>query len=158
MSFLLQQTISRQMVILTVERKINGELVVDRIAKIMDDYKQYQGPCRAICYCLTRKACEYYKLAFIKKGVKAEVFVRTGEGGACKQSDSEKHEILKMFHQGTIQVICATKALGRGVHINCPVRFIFHPVMPTSLTGKQAAALKAGRVVSCGRTHTTLIP
>jgi superfamily II DNA helicase RecQ len=124
------------MVILTVEQKISDEQVIDRITKIMEDYDRHEGFGQAICYCLTRRLCDKYKLLLQEKGVKAEVFIGTGEGGGYRQTDSEKQKILKMFDKGKIQVICATKALGRGVHIDCPIRFIFHAVMPTSLSGK----------------------
>jgi ATP-dependent DNA helicase Q1 len=117
-----------------VERKISEEQVVERMTKILKDYHQHHQGCgggkpRCIVYCLTPRLCEEFKQKFeLHHGVSAAVFI-------SEQADWKKKHILRKFGDGSIQVICATKALGRGVHIDCPIRFIFHPVMPTSLTG-----------------------
>jgi superfamily II DNA helicase RecQ len=120
---------------MTVERKSSLAQVVERMVKILDDfYEQHQGrgtapdrP-RSICYCLTPRRCKLTVEAFLALGIKADVF----DG---KQTDSEHKNVLERFHGGKIQVICATKALGRGVNLEKPIRFIFHSVMPISLSG-----------------------
>jgi superfamily II DNA helicase RecQ len=52
-----------------------------------------------------------------------------------EQSAADQDKIISDFDGNQIQIICATKALGRGVDITCPVRFIIHTTMPISLTG-----------------------
>lgn len=122
-----------------MERKVSLEQVVDRMAKVLGDFRSHQGlhhqsmgqtpdrP-RCICYCLTPRCCLNTVNAFRAKGIEADVFDGT-------QTDSHNKSVLGKLHNGKLQVICATKSLGRGVHIECPIRFIFHPVMPVSLTG-----------------------
>jgi superfamily II DNA helicase RecQ len=61
-------------------------------------------------------------------GLEAEAF-------HSEQSAADQDKIISDFDGNQIQVICATKALGRGVDITCPVRYVIHTTMPTSLTG-----------------------
>jgi superfamily II DNA helicase RecQ len=87
------------------------------------------GSAKCICYCLTRSNCIVTMEGFKSMGINAASFY----GG---QSYEEQKRILSGFNGKELQVICATKALGRGVHIYCPVQFVIHTTMPTSLTGK----------------------
>ena len=47
-----------------------------------------------------------------------------------------RNKDLEDFENNTTKfcILCATKALGRGVHISGAVRFVFHAAMPLSLT------------------------
>ena len=83
---------------------------------------------RCICYCLTPDNCLRAVNEFQKYGICACVF-------SSRVEMLEKEAALKGFLQGDVQVLCATSALGRGVHIECPIQFIFHIVLPASLPG-----------------------
>ena len=74
----------------------------------------------------------------ISNGIKADTYYTGGEGEEGFQA-AENEKILNRFNGNSVQVLCATKALGRGVHLTCPVRFVIHTSMPTSLTGKSAS-------------------
>jgi superfamily II DNA helicase RecQ len=103
---------------------------VQRMSIILKEF-QGDGTCigisfpRCICYCLTLDWCDEAVREFFKHGIVASVF----------SSKIEKDVALEGFRSGEVQVLCATSALGRGVHIECPIRFIFHLVLPISLTG-----------------------
>jgi superfamily II DNA helicase RecQ len=110
-----------------------------RMSTLLKDFKN-EGICdgvnlpRCICYCLTHKKCEQAVEAFRVHNIDAHIF----------SSKSNREAAIKSFTgTGGIQVLCATSALGRGVHIECPVRFIFHLVMPATLAGKCCIYSKA---------------
>ena len=111
-----------------VEQKSTFKKTVQRIASILEDYRKEKNGhsfARSICYCLTPANCDKAVDALSSMGIKAAAF----------SSKSNQSTVLKDFHNGTIRVMCATSALGRGVHIGVPIRFIFHFVVPASLTG-----------------------
>jgi superfamily II DNA helicase RecQ len=85
------------------------------------------GKSKCICFCLTVKNCINFKELLSRKGLSVEAFY--------SNSPNNDDDIISGFNGNKIQVICATKALGRGVHISCPVRFVIHTSMPLSLTG-----------------------
>ena len=64
--------------------------------------------------------------------------VQVGKYYAEKESRDQEYrnKDLEEFENSTtkFRILCATKALGRGVHISGAVRFVFHAAMPLSLT------------------------
>lgn len=87
-----------------------------------------------LCYCLAPACCIRMKVLFEKHKVNVDCYY-------SDQDDNEKERVLNRFKNGTLQVLCATKALGRGVHLGkCPIRFVIHTTMPLSLAGKFSTA------------------
>lgn len=111
-----------------VERKTTLEKTIERVASILEGHKKderAQSFARSICFCLTPANCDKAVNALNSMGIPAAAFT----------SSSNQELALAGFHEGSICVLCATGALGRGVHIEVPIRFIFHLVVPASLTG-----------------------
>jgi ATP-dependent DNA helicase RecQ len=114
--------LSRVSHIFLVERKINDRQVVDDVVKEIKNES-------CLCYCLTPKCCRKMKDLFLRHNIKVDCYY-------SDQEIEEKEMVLDQFKHGTLQVLCATKALGRGVHIEkCPIRFVVHTTMPVSLAG-----------------------
>ena len=107
--------------LLLVRRKLNDDQVADEIIQTIRGEK-------CICFCLTIANCEKIKNYLTKNNVKCAVF-------HSNMNNVLQRKTVQDFNEDGLQVICATKALGRGVHITCPVKFIIHTTMPTSLTG-----------------------
>jgi superfamily II DNA helicase RecQ len=110
-----------------VERKVSLEQSIQRVASIILNFKKNKSNVfpRSICFCLTPMNCEKAASMLNSLGIQSAVF----------SSESNKEAALTGFHDGSIHVLCATSALGRGVHIEDPIRFIFHLFTPASLTG-----------------------
>lgn len=107
-----------------VEKKVNNKQIVDDIVKeIKKDM--------CLCYCLTRATCEKMKVLFLNLNIKADYY--------HARADREHNKtVLENFKRGKLQVLCATKALGRGIHLEkCPIRFVIHTMVPLSLPGKK---------------------
>ena len=118
-----------------VERKTNMKQSVQRIASILQSYGQGRGDHsfpRCVCFCLTPKLCNETVQELNSMGIPAAAFYA---------ETTDRESVLAGFHDGTISVICATSALGRGVHFEVPIRFIFHLVVPASLSGNFIAYL-----------------
>lgn len=117
-----------------VERKTSLKQAVQRMSGILRDFQGDQNckgssfRTRCICYCLTLRNCEKAVNEFRQYGIDAAVF-------SSRETENEKKSILNLFLTGDVQVLCATSALGRGVHIQCPIHFIVHLVFPASLSG-----------------------
>lgn len=106
---------------------------MQRVASILERYKkdvQEKSFAKSICFCLTPGNCD--KAVNILKSL--------GIPAASFSGDSNRESALAGFHDGSISVLCATSALGRGVHIGVPIRFIFHIVVPASLPGNYIAS------------------
>jgi superfamily II DNA helicase RecQ len=103
---------------------------VRRMSSILKEF-QGESSCdgtsfpKCICYCLSPGKCKKAVNEFAIQRISATEF----------SSSTENDIALQRFQSGDVQVLCATSALGRGVQIDCPVRYIFHLVLPTSLAG-----------------------
>jgi len=119
-----------------VERKISTEQVVGRMVQMLSQYGKEETHPRCICYCLTPRYCEEIAELFKSKDFTAEVYFSRdyNQTGSTPEHIRRRHEeTLQRFKEGRTQIICATKALGRGVDLVQDIRFVFHPVLPTSL-------------------------
>ena len=102
---------------------------MQRIASILEEFRRNdpgQSFARSICFCLSPTNCD----------IAVNILNSMGIAAASFYSESNYESLLAGFHDGSILVLCATSALGRGVHIEVPVRFIFHLFVPISLTGR----------------------
>jgi superfamily II DNA helicase RecQ len=123
----------------SVEHRMSDEQAVQRMVKLMNDFGDVHNvPVKCICYCLTRPSCEHIAGLFKKHGT-VSLFYHAkmkDEKRSTMSSDQLRKEALDKFcKRKSIQVICATSALGRGVHFEFPIRFIFHHKLPFSLAG-----------------------
>jgi superfamily II DNA helicase RecQ len=115
---------------------MNDKQAVQRMVKLMRDYGGSQKvPMKCICYCLAPKSCESIA------GLFQEQFKHDKGLTSClcyhsQMTHEARVKVLDEFRcNNTVQVICATSSLGRGVHFEFPIQFIFHRNMPLSLTG-----------------------
>jgi Helicase conserved C-terminal domain len=125
---------------------MNDKQAVQRMVKLMHAYGGSQKvPIKCICYCLTTKKCESIARLF-QEQYKQEKSLASSAFYHADMTPEAKRKVLKEFCSNkTLQVICATSALGRGVHFEFPIQFIFHRNMPLSLTGMHIAQMKESR-------------
>jgi superfamily II DNA helicase RecQ len=113
--------------LLLVRRKIKENQVATEVYKSI-------GEEQCICFCLTKERCDDMKNLLTEGGLSCAVFY-------ANMDKEIQQKTVQDFNNGRLQVICATKALGRGVHITCPVKFIIHTTIPTSLTGTSSITI-----------------
>jgi superfamily II DNA helicase RecQ len=109
---------------------LHSAKVANRIWNILLQHRKERREIpRAICFCLTRSACTALEVA-LQNVSDFDVKTYSSDG-----TDSQRRATLEWFQKRNkrIQVICATKAFGRGIDLDDPVRFVFHTVMPVSL-------------------------
>jgi superfamily II DNA helicase RecQ len=142
--------------------------VKDRIVQILREYgRKHKAKPRAICFCLTPALCDEYNRYFNEQGIKSDIFIgedkdyiNSGVSDDNKrerkvvQSQEERRSVLESFKKKYIQLICATSALGRGVHLDGDVRFAFFPIVPTSLNNY---VQQSGRVGRDGKTASVYL-
>jgi superfamily II DNA helicase RecQ len=141
-----------------VERKISDAQAQERILKILKDYeKKYGVKPRSICFCLTPSLCDAFSSFFNNNGIRSGIFIGdddkdyTGIAPVNRnvtkvtQTQGERQKVLAQFKNKQLQVICATGALGRGVHLDGGVRFAFFPIVPLSLNNYIQQSGRVGR-------------
>lgn len=125
--------------IFSVERKQNDDAVARRVQFILNSYEKMNpsnsSKPKCICYCLTKSNCHKMNKTFTELGMKTEM-VTSECGNRCA--------VVQRLKEGEIQIICATKALGRGVDIS-DIRFVFHTALPCSMHDYVQETGRAGR-------------
>mmetsp|Transcript_15738 Transcript_15738/g.35423 ORF Transcript_15738/g.35423 Transcript_15738/m.35423 type:complete len:2029 (+) Transcript_15738:194-6280(+) len=122
----------------SVVRKRDNDQATDLMVHALRCYEKQHGEKPiAICYCLTKRNCEKMALNLCTLGIKSKVYTSAN-------SKEEHDKTMTQFKKGQVQVVCATKALGRGVDVR-NVRFIFHQTIPCSLSDYVQETGRAGR-------------
>jgi superfamily II DNA helicase RecQ len=122
---------------------MNDKQAVQRMVKLMHDYgNSHKVPIKCICYCLAPKSCESIARLF-QEQFKHEKGLASSMCYHSQMTHEARRKVLDDFCSNkTVQVICATSSLGRGVHFEFPIQFIFHRNMPLSLTGMHLTQMK----------------
>jgi len=121
----------------SVVRKINDVQVATSIAHTLKCYENQNGDKPiALVYCISINTCDQMSFELNVLGIKASAYT--------SNNAVERSALIKKVKSGKLQVICATKALGRGVDIH-NVRFVFHSSLPGSLSDYIQESGRAGR-------------
>jgi superfamily II DNA helicase RecQ len=113
------------------------------MVKLIHDHSERSSvPIKCICYCLGPKTCRSISGLFDKQRIESVYYHSVDVQN--RKAVLEMKTALDMFrNDDTVQVICATSALGRGVHFEFPIQFVFHCNLPLSLTGMHPVQLRS---------------
>ncbi len=108
---------------------------LDRTGEILRLY--HTNPCKTLVFCRTRARCEHLVEMIEKQGIRADYY-------HAGMERSERLSVQQRFHEGNVEVLCATTAFGMGVDIP-DIRRVIHDFIPDTLIDYVQQSGRGGR-------------